>query len=38
LLIGARKKNVEELGIKIDEEKENKNSADIFKELKIKKV
>lgn len=38
LLIGARKRNVEEeLGIKIDEEKENKNSADIFKELKIKK-
>ena len=38
LLIGARKRNVEEeLGIEIDEEKENKNSADIFKELKIKK-
>jgi hypothetical protein len=38
LLIGARKRNVEEeLGIDIDEEKENKNSADIFKELKIKK-
>jgi hypothetical protein len=38
LLIGARKKNVEEeLGIEIDEEKENKNSADMFKELKIKK-
>ena len=38
MLIGARKRNVEEeLGIKIDEEKENKNSADIFKELKIKK-
>jgi hypothetical protein len=38
LLIGARKRNVEEkLGIYIDEEKENRNSADIFKELKIKK-
>jgi hypothetical protein len=38
LLIGARKRNVEEeLGIDIDEEKENRNSADIFKELKIKK-
>jgi Protein of unknown function (DUF2795) len=38
LLIGARKRNVEEeLGIEIDEEKENKNNADIFKELKIKK-
>jgi hypothetical protein len=38
LLIGARKRNVEEeLGIEIDEEKENRNSADIFKELKIKK-
>jgi hypothetical protein len=38
LLIGARKRNVEEeLGIEIDEEKENKNSVDIFKELKIKK-
>lgn len=38
LLIGSRKRNVEEeLGIEIDEEKENKNSADIFKELKIKK-
>jgi hypothetical protein len=38
LLIGARKRNVEEeLGIEIDDEKENKNSADIFKELKIKK-
>ena len=38
LLIGARKRNVEEeLGIKIDEEKENKNSSDMFKELKIKK-
>ena len=38
LLIGARKRNVEEeLGIEIDEEKENKNSADLFKELKIKK-
>lgn len=38
LLIGARKKNVEEeLGIEIDEQKENKNSADMFKELQIKK-
>lgn len=38
LLIGASKRNVEEeLGIEIDEEKENKNSVDIFKELKIKK-
>jgi hypothetical protein len=38
LLIGARKRNVEEeLGIEIDEEKENRNSADIFKELKIRK-
>ncbi|MGI0051871.1 MAG: DUF2795 domain-containing protein [Nitrososphaeraceae archaeon] len=38
LLIGARERNVEEeLGIKIDEEKENKNSADMFKELKVKK-
>ncbi len=38
LLIGARKRNVEEeLGIEIDEEKENNNNAEIFKELKIKK-
>ncbi|MGE5634001.1 MAG: DUF2795 domain-containing protein [Deltaproteobacteria bacterium] len=38
LLIGARKRNVEEeLGIEIDQEKENKNNADIFKELKIKR-
>jgi hypothetical protein len=38
LLIGARKRNVEEeLGIDIDEEKEDRNSADIFKELKIRK-
>ena len=38
LLIGARKRNVEEeLGIEMNEEKENKNSADMFKELKIKK-
>jgi hypothetical protein len=37
LLIGARKRNVkEELDIEIDEEKENKNHADMFKELKIK--
>lgn len=38
LLIGARKRNIEEeLGIEIDEEKESRNSADIFKKLKIKK-
>lgn len=38
LLIGARRKNVEEeLGIEVDEEKEDKNSADIFKELNIRK-
>jgi uncharacterized protein DUF2795 len=38
LLIGARKKDVEdELGIDIDEQKETESSADIFKELKIRK-
>jgi hypothetical protein len=37
LLIGAKKKNVEELGIDIDEEKETMRSADLFKELKVKK-
>ena len=38
LLIGARKKDVEEeLGIDIDEEKETERSADMFKELKIRK-
>ena len=38
LLIGARKKDVEEeLGIDIDEQDETENSADIFKDLKIKK-
>ena len=38
LLIGARKKDVEEeLGIDIDEQKETEKSADIFKELKIKR-
>jgi hypothetical protein len=38
LLIGARKKDVEEvLGINIDEEKETQRSADIFKELKVRK-
>jgi Protein of unknown function (DUF2795) len=38
LLIGARKKNVEEeLGIDIDEEKETEKSADLFKELKVRK-
>jgi hypothetical protein len=38
LLIGARKKDVEEeLGIDIDEQKETENTADIFKELKLRK-
>src|ERR671930_2279882 len=37
LLIGARKKDVEELGIDIDEQKETEKSADIFKELKMKR-
>jgi hypothetical protein len=38
LLIGARKKDVEEeLGIDIDEEKETLNTADLHKELKVKK-
>ena len=38
LLIGARKKDVEEeLGIDIDEQRETEKSADIFKELKIRK-
>ena len=38
LLIGARKKDVEEeLGIDINDQKETENSADIFKELKIKR-
>src|SRR5919107_2423568 len=38
LLIGARKKDVEEeLGIDIDEERETESTADIFKELKIRK-
>ena len=38
LLIGARKKDVEEeLGIDIDEQKETEKSADIFKELKVKR-
>jgi hypothetical protein len=38
LLIGARKKDVEEeLGIDIDEQKETERSADMFKELKIRK-
>ena len=37
LLIGARKKDVEEeLGIDINEEKETLNSADLYKELKVK--
>src|SRR6266540_3069214 len=38
LLIGARKKDVEEeLGIDIDEEKESANTAELFKDLKIRK-
>jgi hypothetical protein len=38
LLIGARKRNVEEeLGIEIDEEREDKISTEMFKDLKIKK-
>lgn len=38
LLIGARKKDVEEeLGIDIDEEKETERSADLFKELKLRR-
>jgi hypothetical protein len=38
LLIGARKKDVEEeLGIDINEEKETLNSADLYRELKIKR-
>jgi hypothetical protein len=38
LLIGARKKDVEEeLGIDIDEENETENTADMFKELKVRK-
>lgn len=38
LLIGARQKDVEEeLGINMDEQKETERTADIFKELKIKK-
>src|SRR2546423_15236625 len=38
LLIGARKKDVEgELGIDIDEQKETERTADLFKELKIRK-
>ena len=38
LLIGARKKDVEEeLGIDIDEQKETERSADLFKELKVKR-
>ena len=38
LLIGARKKDVEEeLGIDINEEKETANTADLFRELKIRK-
>src|SRR5438874_2144808 len=38
LLIGARKKDVEEeLGIDIDEEKESQRSADLFKELNVRR-
>src|SRR5215204_7515916 len=38
LLIGAKKKDVEEeLGVDIDEEKETERSADLFKELKLRK-
>jgi hypothetical protein len=38
LLVGARKKGVEEeLGIDLDEEKENENTAELFRDLKIKK-
>ncbi len=38
LLIGARKKDVqEELGIDIEEEKESQRSADLFKELHIRR-
>jgi uncharacterized protein DUF2795 len=38
LLIGARKKDVEEeLGIDIDEQKETESSADMFKELQLRK-
>jgi hypothetical protein len=38
LLIGAKKKDIEEeLGVDIDEEKETEKSADLFKELKLKK-
>lgn len=38
LLIGARKKDVEEeLGIDINEEKETVSSADLYKELKVKR-
>jgi hypothetical protein len=38
LLIGARKKDVEEeLGIDIDEQKETDKSADMFKELQLRK-
>ena len=38
LLIGARKKDVaEELGIDLNEEKETANTAELFRELKIRK-
>jgi hypothetical protein len=38
LLIGARKKDVEEeLGIDLNEERENANTAELFRELKVKK-
>ena len=39
LIIGARKKDVEEeLGIDINDEKETVNTAELFSELKIKKI
>jgi hypothetical protein len=38
LLIGARKKDVEEeLGVDMDEEKESQSSADLFRELRIRR-
>lgn len=38
MLIGARTKDVEEeLGVDIDEEKETERSADLFKELKLRR-
>ena len=38
LLIGARKKDIEqELGINLNEEKETENTAELFKELKVRR-